>query len=142
MAEKIVRACGGDVAGLSIGVLGLAFKPNTDDMREAPSLVILPALQAAGASIVAHDPEAMTHAAAMLPGVAMAASAFDVVADADALVILTEWDAYRALDMRKVRAAMRGDVVVDLRNVYRPDAMAALGFRYDSVGRPKHAART
>ncbi len=141
MAEKIVRACGGDVAGLRIGVLGLAFKPNTDDMREAPSLVILPALQAAGASIVAHDPEAMTHAAAMLPGVAMAASALDVVADADALVILTEWDAYRALDMRKVRAAMRGDVVVDLRNVYRPDAMAALGFRYDSVGRPKHAAR-
>ena len=141
MAEKIVRACGGDVAGLRIGVLGLAFKPNTDDMREAPSLVILPALQAAGASIVAHDPEAMTHAVAMLPGVAMAASALDVVADADALVILTEWDAYRALDMRKVRAAMRGDVVVDLRNVYRPDAMAALGFRYDSVGRPKHAAR-
>ena len=136
MADKIIAACGGSVAGKTIGVLGLAFKPNTDDMRDAPSLAILPALVAAGARVVAHDPEAMANAGPMLPGVAMAMGAGEVAAGADALVILTEWDAYRALDLKKIKAAMRGDVLVDLRNIYRPEAAALAGFAYESIGRP------
>lgn len=136
MADKVIAACGGSVAGKRIAVLGLAFKPNTDDMRDAPSLVILPRLRAAGAEIVAFDPEAMGNAAALLPGVTMAKSAYAAMAAADALVILTEWDAFRALDPKRIRAALSVPVVVDLRNIYRPAEMRALGFTYVSVGRP------
>jgi UDPglucose 6-dehydrogenase len=135
MADKIVRACGGDVRGKTIAVLGLTFKPNTDDMRSAPSLTIVPALQAAGARIVAYDPKGAKAAAELLPGVVFAAGPYDCVAGADALAIITEWEAFRALDLPRIRAAMRAPVVVDLRNIYRPDQMAALGFSYESVGR-------
>jgi UDPglucose 6-dehydrogenase len=137
MAAKVIRACGGSVQGKRIAVLGLAFKPNTDDMRDAPSLVILPALQEAGADVIAFDPEGMANAGPMLPGVVMAASAADAMTGSDALVIITEWDAFRALDLKKVKALMRGNVLVDLRNIYRPAEALKIGFVYDSVGRPQ-----
>jgi UDPglucose 6-dehydrogenase len=137
MAQKVIAAMGGDVAGKTIAVLGLTFKPNTDDMREAPSLVIAPALKAAGAAIRAFDPEGMAEAKALLgDGVVYCDGPYHAVEGADALVILTEWDQFRALDLDRVKDSMRGDVVVDLRNVYKPEDMAERGFRYDSVGRP------
>ena len=135
MADKIVGACGGSIKGKTIGVLGLTFKPNTDDMRSAPSLVIVPALQAAGARVKAFDPKGGKAARGLLPGVVFAEGPYDCAAGVDALVIITEWEAFRALDLTRVRASMREPVVVDLRNIYRPDEMAALGFAYHSVGR-------
>ena len=135
MAGKVSDALGGSVAGKRIAVLGLAFKPNTDDMRDAPSLSILPELQRQGADIIAHDPEAMEAARQMLPGVTFAATPYEAAHDADALVLITEWDAYRALDLKRVYQVMRGKVIVDLRNVYRPEQMRALGFTYSSIGR-------
>ncbi len=135
MAEKVVAACGGSVAGKRIAVLGLAFKPNTDDMRDAPSLDIVPALQKAGAEIVAYDPESMGPARPLLPGVIFADGAYSCVEQADALVIITEWNAFRALDLKRVKAALSSPVVVDLRNIYRPAEMAALGFDYHGIGR-------
>jgi len=135
MAAKIIQACGGDVTGKKIALLGLAFKPNTDDMRDAPSLDIIPALQAAGANITAYDPEAMGEARQILKDVTYAENAYDGLADADALVILTEWDQFRALDLRRVKAALKSPIVVDLRNIYRPAEMAALEFSYTGIGR-------
>jgi len=134
MAEKIISAMGGSVAGMKIAVLGLAFKPNTDDMREAASLAIIPALKVAGAEVIAHDPIAMVRAREVLDA-SYAATPYDAAEGADAIVLLTEWDAYRALDMKRLKASMRSDVMVDLRNVYSPDRMRELGFRYVSVGR-------
>lgn len=136
MATKVITACDGDVAGKRIAVLGLAFKPNTDDMRDAPSLDIIPALQAAGARIVAYDPEATEQARTMFSNVEYAASAYACLAGADALVILTEWDQFRALDLARIKASLKTPVVVDLRNIYPPEEMAQAGFRYTSVGRP------
>ena len=135
MVAKIIAACGGSVAGKRIAVLGLTYKPNTDDLRDAPSLVIVPGLQTAGASIVAFDPEGARGAVAALPGVALAESAYACVVGADALVVITEWDEFRALDLGRVRAAMTTPVVVDLRNIYSMAAMEALGFRYVGIGR-------
>ena len=135
MAEKIVKACGGSVAGKTIAILGLAFKPNTDDMREAPSLVIIEELKRAGATIRAFDPEAMDQAKTMIGGIAFTQNAYECVSGADALAIVTEWDAFRALDLDRVKAAMKSPVVVDLRNIYRPDDMRRRGFTYASVGR-------
>ena len=135
MADKIIRACGGSVRDKTIAVLGLTFKPNTDDMRSAPSLTIVPALQGAGARVKAFDPKGGKAARDLLPGVAFAEGPYDCVAGADALVIITEWEVFRALDLTRVKAAMRQPVVVDLRNIYRPQDMAALGFAYQSVGR-------
>ncbi|KKB84068.1 UDP-glucose 6-dehydrogenase [Devosia limi DSM 17137] len=136
MADKIIAACDGSVAGKTIAMLGLTFKPNTDDMREAPSIAIIGALQAAGAEIVAHDPEGMAAAQGLLPDVAMAAGPYEAAAGADALVLMTEWNAFRSLDLARLKASMRGDVIVDLRNIYRHEEMERHGFRYDSVGRP------
>ncbi len=136
MADKVIAACGGSVQGKTIAILGLAFKPNTDDMRDAPSLAIVPALQAAGASLRVFDPEAMDEARALLDGVEWCKDAYDTMADADALAILTEWNAFRALDVERMKGLMRGNVVVDLRNIYRPEDMAAAGIRYTSIGRP------
>ena len=136
MADKVIAAMGGDVSGKTIGVLGLAFKQNTDDMRDAPSLDILPALTAAGAKVVAFDPEAMKEAAHLLTGIDYADSAYKAVEGADALVIITEWDQFRALDMSRIKAAMTGNVVVDLRNIYSPEDMHRRGFAYTSIGRP------
>ncbi|MBA4228277.1 MAG: UDP-glucose 6-dehydrogenase [Hyphomonas sp.] len=136
MADKVIAAMGGDVTGKTIGVLGLAFKQNTDDMRDAPSLDILPALQAAGARIVAYDPEAMKEAAHLLKNIEFADSAYKALDGADAMVIITEWDQFRALDMGRIKAAMKGNTVVDLRNIYSPEDMAKRGFAYTSIGRP------
>ncbi len=136
MTERVIAACGGSVAGRTIAVLGLTFKPNTDDLRESPSLVILPALSEAGAEIRAYDPEGMAEARKLLPGVTFGDSAYEVMAGADALVILTEWNEFRALDPARVKSLMRRPVVVDLRNIYNPADMAAAGFSYTSVGRP------
>ena len=135
MARKIATALGGELQGKRIGVLGLTFKPNTDDMREAPSLDIVPALQAMGAEVRAFDPEGMDEARALLPGVEFTDGPYEAVEGADALVILTEWDQFRALDIDRVKLLMRKPVVVDLRNIYRPDDMRARGFTYTSVGR-------
>ena len=136
MATKVIDAMGGDVKGKTIGVLGLAFKQNTDDMRDAPSLDILPALQAAGAKVRAFDPEAMTEASHLLNDIEFASNAYDAAAGADALVIVTEWDQFRALDLDRIKAALKGNVVVDLRNIYSPEDMATKGFAYTSIGRP------
>ena len=136
MAGKIIKAMGGDVAGKTIGLLGLAFKQNTDDMRDAPSLDIVPALVEAGAKIKAYDPEAMEEAKHLLNGIDYAANAYAALEGADAMVILTEWDQFRALDLERIKASLKGDVVVDLRNIYTPDDMAKRGFTYTSIGRP------
>ena len=136
MASKVISAMGGDVSGKTIGVLGLAFKQNTDDMRDAPSLDILPALQAAGAKIKAYDPEAMTEASHLLKDIEFSKNAYEAAQDADALVIVTEWDQFRALDLDRIKTALKGNVVVDLRNIYSPEDMAAKGFAYTSIGRP------
>jgi len=136
MAVKVIKAMGGDVSGKTIGVLGLAFKPNTDDMRDAPSLDIIPALVAAGATVRAYDPEAMKEASHLLDGIEYTTNPYATLKDADAMVIITEWDQFRALDMRRVKNCMKGDIVVDLRNIYDPEYMAKHGFDYTSVGRP------
>ena len=136
MARKVVAACGGSVRGRTIAVLGLTFKPNTDDMRDAPSLSIIEGLQDAGARIRAYDPEGMEQARPLLPEIAYASDPYDCAEGADALVLVTEWDAFRALDFERLRATMAAPVVVDLRNVYRAEDLARRGFRYTSVGRP------
>jgi len=135
MADKIIKACGGTVEDKQIALLGLAFKPNTDDMREAPSLDIVPALQAAGARIKVYDPEAMGEARALLQNVEYAANAYDVLKGAEALVIITEWDQFRALDLKRVKDLLKTPTVVDLRNIYNPEEMLAYGFQYTDIGR-------
>nr|AGU11271.1 UDP-glucose/GDP-mannose dehydrogenase family, NAD binding domain [uncultured organism] len=135
MGRKIIAACGGSVRGKKIAVLGLTFKPNTDDMRDAPSLSIIQALEDGGASVSAFDPEGMVSARAMLPNVDFATSPFDAVNGATATVIVTEWDAFRALDLSELRQRMDGNVLVDLRNIYRPEAAEAAGLFYSGVGR-------
>lgn len=136
MVKKIRDALGGRLAGRRIGVLGLTFKPNTDDMRESPSLVILPPLVAEGAKVRAYDPQGMKEAAKLLPEVEMCPDPYAALEGADALVLLTEWNEFRGLDLGRVRDLMRGRVIVDLRNVFDPDRVAELGFAYVSVGRP------
>ena len=135
MADKVVKAMGGDVKGKRIGVLGLTFKPNTDDMRDAPSLDIIPALQAMGAVITAYDPEGETEARHLLKGVTFAAEPYAVAKGANAVVIITEWDEFRALDLDRIKADMASPVLVDLRNIYRPDDVRRQGFDYVSIGR-------
>ncbi|MBI1339768.1 nucleotide sugar dehydrogenase [bacterium] len=137
MAGKIIRAMGGDVQGRTIAVLGLAFKPNTDDMRDAPALDIIPALQEAGASVRAFDPEAMNEADKMLHDVFFCDGPYHAVEGADAMVIITEWDPFRALDLDRVKSLMRTPLIVDLRNIYAPEEVTRRGFAYDSVGRPQ-----
>ncbi len=136
MARKVAAALGGQVRGKTIGVLGLTFKPNTDDMREAPSIPLITALQDLGAHVQAYDPVGMAQARSELPAITYCDSPYSCAAKADALVIVTEWEQFRALDLARLKAEMAHPVIVDLRNVYRPDEMAAHGFVYDSVGRP------
>jgi UDPglucose 6-dehydrogenase len=135
MAGRVIAACGGDVRGKVVAVLGLAFKPNTDDMRDAPSLAIIPALQDAGAAIRAHDPVAMREAEPLLPGVTMHATPYAAVEGADCVVLVTEWNEYRALDLLRLGTAMRDRILVDLRNIYNAPLAASVGFRYQGVGR-------
>lgn len=137
MARKVVSACGGSVRGKTIAVLGLTFKPNTDDMREAPSLALITALQDGGARIRAYDPEGMAHAGKLLEGVTYAESAYDCLKDADAMVIVTEWDEFRALDLGRAKSLLKSPVLVDLRNIYRSEVVRKLGYTYESVGRGK-----
>jgi len=136
MANKVLEACDGDVSGKTVAVLGLTFKPNTDDMRDAPSLEIVPALQAAGARIKAFDPAGTLEAEKLLSGVDFVSGPYFCAEDADVLVIITEWNEFRALDLDRIKAVMRSPVIVDLRNIYSPEEMAAAGFTYSSVGRP------
>lgn len=140
MATKIIDACGGAVAGKAIGLLGVTFKPNTDDMRDAPSLEIVPALQAAGAIIRAFDPAGMAEGKKLLADVTWCNDAYTAIDGADALVLLTEWNEFRALDLTRTRSLLRRPVFIDLRNVYNPGQMAAAGFIYESIGRPALAA--
>ncbi len=135
MADKIIGAFGGSVAGKTIAVLGLTFKPNTDDMREAPSLVVVPRLLEAGATIRAFDPEGMNEARALLTGATLCGDSYDAMRDADGVVILTEWNEFRALDLARVKSLLSAPLMVDLRNIYSPDEMARSGFDYISVGR-------
>ncbi len=135
MAGRVETTLGAAVAGKTVALLGLTFKPNTDDMRDAPSLDIAQALIAAGAQVQAFDPEGMPEAAKLLPDVKMKANAYDAVEGADAVVIVTEWDPFRALDLDRIKLLMKQPVLIDLRNIYRPDDMARRGFKYSGIGR-------
>ncbi|PJB72007.1 MAG: UDP-glucose 6-dehydrogenase [Alphaproteobacteria bacterium CG_4_9_14_3_um_filter_47_13] len=136
MAQRIIKACGGSVSGKRIGILGIAFKPNTDDVREAPSLSIIPILQDGGAKIVAYDPAAMEQAKRHLTRIDWKNDPYQVADKADALVIITEWNEFRALDIEKIGALMKEKILVDLRNIYKISEMEDTGFHYVSIGRP------
>jgi UDPglucose 6-dehydrogenase len=135
MAERIVAALGGKTEGKTVAVLGLTFKPNTDDMREAASTTILPALQKRGIKVRAHDPEGMEEAKKQMPDLDYRNDPYEAIDGADALVILTEWNSYRSLDLDRVKSLLKAPVFVDLRNIYRPAEMQAAGFQYTSLGR-------
>lgn len=135
MADKVIKACGGSVTGKQIAVLGLTFKPNTDDMRESPSLDIIPALQKAGASIHAFDPKGMEEAKHMLEQVTFHDEPYSTMEGADAVVIITEWNQFRALDFTRMKNLMKSPVLVDLRNIYGKADMASYGFDYTGIGR-------
>ena len=136
MVEKIREALGGSVKGTRLGVLGLSFKPNTNDLRDAPALDIILKLQKEGADVRAYDPAGMEEARTLLPAVTLCANAYEAVDGADALILMTEWNQFRNLDLERIKKGLTRPVFVDLRNVYEPARMAALGFRYSSVGRP------
>ncbi|MBT3790654.1 MAG: UDP-glucose/GDP-mannose dehydrogenase family protein [Alphaproteobacteria bacterium] len=135
MATRIIDACGGDVSGKTIGILGVAFKPNTDDMRDAPSLDIIPALQKAGATVKAYDPEGMREAREMLDDVVWCEGTYETLADADIVAIITEWNEFRGLDLERVKSLLKKPVMVDLRNIYDPVDMKNAGFTYFGIGR-------
>ncbi len=135
MGRRVIAAAGGSVRGKTIAVLGLTFKPNTDDMRDSPAIAIIQALQDAGASIRAHDPEGMEQAKLVLTDVDYAKDAYAAIEGADAMVLVTEWDAFRALDLGRVKRLLKAPVVVDLRNVYRPEEMARHGLQHSGIGR-------
>ncbi|MBD24045.1 MAG: UDP-glucose 6-dehydrogenase [Candidatus Marinimicrobia bacterium] len=136
MASRVIDACGGNVKGKIIAVLGLTFKPNTDDMREAASLSIIPALQNSGASIRAFDPQGMGEAKKLLSGVAFSNDAYGTMEGADAVVLLTEWNQFRNLDLDRMTKLLRNPTIVDLRNIYSPSYMKSAGFNYSCIGRP------
>lgn len=136
MAGRIVEACGGAVAGKTVAILGVTFKPNTDDMRDAPSLDIIPMLLDQGATVRAFDPEGMDEAKTMLDGVDWCDDAYATMGGADVLVIITEWNAFRGLDLNRVKSLLKAPILVDLRNVYEPTEMAEAGFDYHCIGRP------
>lgn len=140
MAEKVVAACGGSVANKTVAVLGLTFKPDTDDMRDSPSLVIVPELQKAGASIQAYDPQGMKEAAHLFEDVVFCEGPYETMQGADVLVIITEWNAFRALDFERVKSLLKTPILVDLRNIYNLEDMKRAGFTYYSVGREALAA--
>jgi UDPglucose 6-dehydrogenase len=139
MVYKIINACGGSVAGKKIAVLGLTFKPNTDDMRDSPSLVIVPALQAAGAEIAAYDPEGMEEAKKSMPDITYCPDAYATLEGADALVIITEWNQFRALDLKRAKSLMKTPILIDLRNIYARAGAAREGFQYVGIGKGSRA---
>jgi UDPglucose 6-dehydrogenase len=135
MADKVIAACSGSVAGKTISVLGLTFKPNTDDMRDSPSLDIVAGLQEAGATIQAYDPIGMDEAKHMMSDVVWCDDAYSTMEGADAMVIITEWNEFRGLDFNRVKSMLSAPILVDLRNIYNPDDMAAIGIDYTCIGR-------
>jgi UDPglucose 6-dehydrogenase len=135
MADKVIAACGGSVNGKKIAVLGLTFKPNTDDMRESPALDIIPVLQEAGGQIFAYDPKGMEEARKFLTDVNYTADTYAAMKDADAVVIITEWNEFRALDFKRTKALVKTPLIIDLRNVYGRAHLEAEGFTYMGVGR-------
>ncbi|MCF6199919.1 MAG: UDP-glucose/GDP-mannose dehydrogenase family protein [Hyphomicrobiaceae bacterium] len=135
MAQKVIHACGGDVQGKHLAVLGLTFKQNTDDMRDSPSLTIIPALQKAGARISAYDPEGMETAAKLFENITFEDDPYTTMEGADGLVIITEWDQFRALDLERIKATLNKPIIIDLRNIYKPEEMEKHGFKYVSIGR-------
>ncbi|MFO7296848.1 MAG: UDP-glucose/GDP-mannose dehydrogenase family protein [Pseudomonadota bacterium] len=136
MASRIERAAGGSVRNKTVAVLGVTFKPNTDDMREAPSLVVIPMLQERGATVRVYDPQGRKYGEELLPGVIWCGSSLEAATGADILVVMTEWNEFRALNLKAAKRVMRGDVLVDLRNIYQPRDAIAAGFNYSSIGRP------
>ena len=136
MADKVIAACGGDVKGKTVAVLGVTFKPNTDDMRDAPSLEIIPALQRAGATIRAFDPAGTVEAEKLLTDVEFVSGPYFCAEGADVLVIITEWNEFRALDLKRMKTMMKSPILVDLRNIYNIEEATNAGFAYTSVGRP------
>jgi UDPglucose 6-dehydrogenase len=140
MAARVAQAIGGSVAGKKIGILGLSFKPNTDDMRDAPSIPLIKALLADGAQIIAFDPVAVEQAEPLLQGITFAKDAYEAANDVDALVIVTEWDEFRALDLATLAQSMRGKVLVDLRNVYDRVEAERAGLVHHGIGRGKTQA--
>ena len=136
MGRKIIHAMGGEARGKTVGLLGVTFKPNTDDMRDAPSIAIAQALQDVGATVVAYDPEGMEAAKSVMPGVIFKSDPYAVAEGADALALVTEWDAFRALDLARIAKVMTSPVLVDLRNVYKAEEAHRHGLRYTSIGRP------
>jgi UDPglucose 6-dehydrogenase len=139
MADRIVAACGGSVKGKTIAILGLTFKPNTDDMRDSPSLAILPALVEAGATVRAYDPEGMDEAKEMMSDITYCDEAYSTMEGADALAIVTEWNEFRSLDLERVKGLLSQPIIVDLRNIYSPSDMAKAGFAYHCIGRASGA---
>jgi len=135
MGRKVIAACGGDVRGKTVAVLGLTFKPNTDDMRDSPAIAVVQTLQDAGASVRAYDPEGMDQAKLVLDCVTYCANSYEAMEGSDALVIVTEWDAFRALDLDRARSLLSEPVLVDLRNIYPRDMVEKAGFRYTAIGR-------
>jgi UDPglucose 6-dehydrogenase len=135
MADKIIKACGGDVMGKTVAILGVTFKPNTDDMRDSASLDIVAGLQKAGATVRAYDPEGMEEAKKLMTDVVWCKDAYDAMTGADAVALVTEWNQFRALDLKRVKSVLKAPVMIDLRNIYKPDEMAAAGFHYSSIGR-------
>jgi UDPglucose 6-dehydrogenase len=135
MGRKIIAAMGGDVRGKTVAVLGLTFKPNTDDMRDSPAISVIQALQDAGATVQAHDPEGAEQAKLVLKDVDYRDGVYEAMEGADAVAILTEWDAYRALDFERMKTLLSAPILIDLRNVYNPEEVAAAGFSYTSIGR-------
>ncbi len=135
MASKIIEAVGGDVSGKTVALLGLAFKPDTDDMRESPAIDIVAGLQSAGAHVRAYDPEAMKEAAKIMSGIEFCADAYECATGADVLCVVTEWDKFKALDFVQLKEVLNANIFVDLRNIYVPDDVRAYGFEYVSIGR-------
>lgn len=136
MGRKVIAAAGGDVRGHKIAILGLTFKPNTDDMRDSPAIAVVQTLQDAGAEIVGYDPEGMENARKVIDDIDYAGDPYEAAKGADALVIVTEWNEFRALDFRRLKTLMKTPVLVDLRNIYRQDEVTKHGFAYSSIGRP------
>ena len=136
MGRKVIRALGDEPRGKTVALLGLTFKPNTDDMREAPSISIVQALEDAGVKVRGYDPEGMEQARPLMPGVELFGSPYDAAAGADAVVLVTEWDVLRALDLKRLAATMAAPVLVDLRNIYPPEEVAAAGLQWHGIGKP------
>jgi UDPglucose 6-dehydrogenase len=139
MGRKVIQALGGEARGTTVALLGLTFKPNTDDMRDAPSLSIVQTLEDAGARVRAYDPEGVEQARALLPNVEFCASPYEAAQDADAVVLVTEWDVLRALDLKRIAAALAQPILVDLRNVYPPEEASEAGLRWYGIGKPAAA---